>query len=490
MTTSPVAPALLRASRRLCATRRLRVPPALALTLVLLATSTGCGSPAKLPAAAPPIELQLRHFSGTPLTGPLTQALPRPASHESTVHFLAHIYSTARAPDFELPPASATSLLILSEGVPPSAASGGASGESRSGAARAGEALRYATQLTSSVRVGTGKLAEDVLERMRLDLLGGWSAHGRLDGAVLPGSTAVLALQDPDDPAQRVEIELTVSMEGSSEGAVTVQRGPRWRETVFLAHDPLAQRPLLLALPSPRPGGRTLLVEIRSFAGGRAPAAPLAENLAQQRETAYRGAVESAQLAAERADGLSPVESSLRQILSAIDALEAVQRHRPALIFLAGATAAPLAEEIALSAPQELVQAFVARVLAAAGGEVRDALALGWLLESCAYAELAARAAAAPLAPELDALLLRQAGQLGRFPGTLAELVAGSGSQAALRAQLLRENLVFLEDTQPAARVRAFDWLSRQGRAPAGYDPLGSREERRAALTAAPGDRR
>ena len=36
-----------------------------------------------------------------------------------------------------------------------------------------------------------------------------------------------------------------------------------------------------------------------------------------------------------------------------------------------------------------------------------------------------------------------------------------------------------------AARVRAFEWLGARGLAPAGYDPLASRQERRAALDAA-----
>jgi hypothetical protein len=39
-----------------------------------------------------------------------------------------------------------------------------------------------------------------------------------------------------------------------------------------------------------------------------------------------------------------------------------------------------------------------------------------------------------------------------------------------------------LEDSSPASRVRAFDWLTARGRAPAGYDPLGTPRQRRAAL--------
>jgi hypothetical protein len=41
---------------------------------------------------------------------------------------------------------------------------------------------------------------------------------------------------------------------------------------------------------------------------------------------------------------------------------------------------------------------------------------------------------------------------------------------------------VYLEDASPAARVRAYDWLNGKNLAPAGYDPLGSNKDRRAAL--------
>jgi hypothetical protein len=50
---------------------------------------------------------------------------------------------------------------------------------------------------------------------------------------------------------------------------------------------------------------------------------------------------------------------------------------------------------------------------------------------------------------------------------------------------VIAENLSYLEDASPSARVRAYDWLRTRGRAPAGYDPLGTIKERRNALDAA-----
>ena len=40
----------------------------------------------------------------------------------------------------------------------------------------------------------------------------------------------------------------------------------------------------------------------------------------------------------------------------------------------------------------------------------------------------------------------------------------------------------FLSSADPAARVRAFDWLRSRGQAPGGYAPTADRASRRAAL--------
>ena len=44
------------------------------------------------------------------------------------------------------------------------------------------------------------------------------------------------------------------------------------------------------------------------------------------------------------------------------------------------------------------------------------------------------------------------------------------------------ENLIALEDSAPAARVRAYDYLAARGKALPGYDPLAPAKARRAAL--------
>ena len=96
--------------------------------------------------------------------------------------------------------------------------------------------------------------------------------------------------------------------------------------------------------------------------------------------------------------------------------------------------------------------------------------------------------AAAPLersASELAALqgiLLRHAGEPARYPRLVDTLLGVSVDAADLEARLVAENRAFLEDSRPAARVRAYDWLAARGLAPEGFDPLGTSKARRAAL--------
>jgi len=84
----------------------------------------------------------------------------------------------------------------------------------------------------------------------------------------------------------------------------------------------------------------------------------------------------------------------------------------------------------------------------------------------------------------LEGILLRHAGEPARYPRLVDTLLGVSVDTADLEARLVAENRAFLEDSRPAARVRAFDWLAARERTPDGYDPLSSAKARRAALAA------
>jgi hypothetical protein len=83
---------------------------------------------------------------------------------------------------------------------------------------------------------------------------------------------------------------------------------------------------------------------------------------------------------------------------------------------------------------------------------------------------------------ELSAVLTNYAGEPGRHASSIKEILHGVSSRQDLENRLLAENLIFLEDSSPAARVRAFGWLTARHQAPMGFDPLGSPRDRRNAL--------
>jgi hypothetical protein len=82
-------------------------------------------------------------------------------------------------------------------------------------------------------------------------------------------------------------------------------------------------------------------------------------------------------------------------------------------------------------------------------------------------------------------LLTLHAGEAGRRAASLEEVLGAARTLSGLRARLAAENAIYLEDNDPAARVRAYEWLAARNLAPAGYDPLAPVEARRAALEAA-----
>ena len=162
------------------------------------------------------------------------------------------------------------------------------------------------------------------------------------------------------------------------------------------------------------------------------------------------------------------------------------QRQRPALLMLAAEAGAALAEDFALVAPSAWLEEYATRLV---GEDVpadlaRDPEEVALRLEGEAFRLLAARALAENLSAEGNALLLRHAGELGRFPDVIEDAVAASTTLDALRLRLADENRVFLEDTGAAARLRAHEWLVARGLGVEGFEPLAGRSERRAALEA------
>ena len=216
-----------------------------------------------------------------------------------------------------------------------------------------------------------------------------------------------------------------------------------------------------------------------------------------------RAAIERS-LAAARADtsAITPDESFRFESGTALPALEQPKLRRSALVFLAQVARAPLAGDLALDTEPAALESFAASLAPlvrgdkAGGtrgekqGEGRELPALGWALERAAFTWLttAAQDEKHPLPKELSALLVAHAGELGRFPELCRSAVLECDGLAAFRDRLVQENRIFLEDADPSARLRAFEWLRDRGAAPEGFDPLGPLAERRAALERARDD--
>lgn len=172
-----------------------------------------------------------------------------------------------------------------------------------------------------------------------------------------------------------------------------------------------------------------------------------------------------------------------REYETAIDGLRWKATQRRSLANLAQLTGAALARDVALAAPNafllELCPDVYARLNAAE--PPTDEAALGYLVERATYGAIGARLDR-NVPPPVEAVLVQHAGQAGRFSASIDEVFSIARSLKDLPRVLAEENFIFLQDTNPAARARALEWLRRRNLAPEGFDPLAPAAERRRIL--------
>jgi hypothetical protein len=233
---------------------------------------------------------------------------------------------------------------------------------------------------------------------------------------------------------------------------------------------------LVLAAPTPdHPQGGFVLELLARRPEGEVPE----ELLAATRAEISR----SAETARDRARRFR--EQLVLRTESMGEAIARGQLPRSAVLAIAQSCEAHVAEELALVATEEDLADFVRRASEQRAEQpARNTAELGWIVEERAMRWLLERRADedAPLPPELEAVLIRACGALAAAPDLLLEVLGRSADLADFQRQVHEENLAALEDARPAPRVRAFDWLEARGEAPEGYDPLGERDARRAAL--------
>lgn len=468
-----------------------RTPEALLLTLL-----AACGSaPEPAPLVPPVLETGVRYFPGTVLTGarPIAaDAAKVPFDHALDVR--CNVSYVERMPWNALDAmATRTRLIVHAYGDDP---------------------LLPATDLAVGARIGSGEAAARFLEAVA-----DGSAAGRsvpvfeLRGAVPLGATAAFYSRSIDtmlaDDGSVVRKAVTLMVGREDDGSETtlalafedigLERAPfsdddeqsrsvHKREIVLLEDVPAVDgAPIAIAIPSLQdPSGERAYVVDVSF---RTPTSgdPAFESAKEHCIADLSNAGEKARVGGM---SLEDAERSARSIARGLRALDLARNHRPALAFLAGQSAnAPLALDLALSGDDATLAAWARRVEDAdASAPVKDdseaTSELGWLLERTAYSLLAGRLDRDELSIELRGMLARHAGEAGQFPGLLTGLLGRAPDRGTFVQMIHDENVGFLEAPDPAARVRAFDWLRARGDAPEGYDPLADLDARRDALIA------
>ncbi len=490
-------------------------PVALLLLLILSTSVTGCRSTEPAPAPLrPAVTAEGFHFLGTPLSGPVSGELdaPRP---DAALQVKVTLAALERLPKDPLDPLESRTRLIS--------------------VSRGGEPIVPVPRLTRGSRVGFLDAADPFLDHLARGKLGRSEVVGECRGALPPGVTVVHRTTEEGTSSGE-------SVDGSRRVEIEVFRGPG--EAAGLAAGGVLQVVLSVEdwvwLDEERRDRKESGEDATTDEGTSQPPAPSATRLVLQKEVVlldtlsvsspraivllfpsrFRSSPAQALAAVvqvgpapgegeagvvEHASALDRCVADLRRasvavrnrlavapvdppvwpgLASGLEGLDSTATRRGALVFLANATGARLAEDIALAASEDVV-ARLTEAFLKARDSIEERRALAWALEHAAFQLAAELLSSGDLPTDLEGVLAHHAGEVGRNASILEEVVAGASDAEDLRFRFDNENLIYLEDSSPAARARAFEWLSARSRAPAGYDPLAPVKHRRAALARA-----
>jgi hypothetical protein len=448
----------------------------------LAVCASGCASKQKAPLQAPDAQVSLTHFSGGVLSGPTTRVA-------DTSHPEAAIAVSVRLVAMEQPlpadllkPIDPGVRLIVSNRadtpvVPVMHLTRGIrwSGGGQNGGSNGGD-NRDVAQLES-------KLAAGALSRS--------AEMQTVDLAVPPGVTAVLAAcdQHPGTTGTKRGIELSLHAEPSPADhqlQLSIAVEDHARELAVLQSIPVTEATsIALMIPFRYSDGRSqaVLALIHASPGTESP--ELQAALARCAADLARSASE----ASARSTRPAPGAAALPGFEASLAALEEPGSRRAGLVYLASETDAPVCGDCALVCDDmtlgQLAQQVRQRATTTAATTQPTTESLGWALDAAALSLMSELQSDNKLPPELLAVFIRHAGQAALNGGLVQEIVSGAGARMDFEQRVQAENFVALEDSSPGARVRAFDWLSAQGKAPGDYDPLASPKERRAALSKA-----
>jgi hypothetical protein len=382
-------------------------------------------------------------------------------------------------------------------------------------------------QLTRGTRIGSIENTEQFIDRITNDGSNGGAFLGKLHGVLPQGITASFSIAEKnptdlrspegfeiqifnrsqtgggntEEPPVKSSLEIAIvasgklkhstaathesmqSSEDEDEGSDLNGEDVQITETVFLKARPFKERDqFAIILSSPFSTEETkafaIIIDVRSHPKeGRVGVAMHELYFKQCLEYLARGTIQDGGVYGK------PHDTEWSGLEDAIQSLQSPINGRRALLHLAQQTNAPLVKDIALSGTEivvgQLSQAVTNEYMS---GSVTNSEMVGWMLERTAFSVLANLLSTDQATPELEAVLVRHTGQVGRHASTIEELIAGANSIEELQRYVVRENFIYMEDISPAARTRAFEWLLSKGEAPDGYDPLAPLKERRAVL--------
>ncbi len=449
----------------------------------------GCVSAPLRVQHGPLAALALRAYWGTPLTGadhnPAAQVFPAKPSDDTVIADVA-FYAVKRMPLNQLTPLDQQKTLVLNIATShPTLATG---------------------KLTRGSLFGvSSQPAADVTRRL-LQASGGGSFLGLQRAVVAPGSTAQFTVLDryavtSAGDYKVIRPRMSVAIWDPAQGHV--EKGPR-AGLALIIHE-------ITAVPNGSAGSieaaemqvlpvyriqhgvaYALAVPFRLLTGSNEAMLAIVHLQPWSQTPANAALYQQAKPLFAGNPTVAPVGPQLARpdLLEAIKSLDAPAVQRSALAYLAGQTGARLTLDIALAADNAVLAQLAANEAAAIGPHPQSLSLkqLGWRLDRTTFQLLHAMNKKKPLPPSLLVPLSVHIGEAAWHESSLDQIAHGLASRRDYRQHVIAENLIYLQDTAPASRIAAYDWLNSHGWAPAGYQPLASNSVRQAALDKAEND--
>lgn len=463
------------------------IPTVVIVPIFIAIVAGGCAGKKAAPALTdPPVAVGLNHFAGTPLSGPVKPPSTMPGSGDAVALTVRLTAVRGVAAEGLAPLSSRARMLTI---------------------ARGSEPILAVAQLAGRARFGEGQSAETFLAQLQSSPPEQRHEIHTFTDALIPGVTSsidVISLASADRRSLRLQIHRP------ADKPQTLQLGI-WIEDMVIATSPAEESPPNpeTATPPAKVSQRELVLiddlnnatSLRSVfflpfelsdGGKEGMVIDITAANSPTDETAHSRAIErmkadvdrSISVLGARPGELATGSAAASGMAAGITAMRQASTRRSGMLYLAMQGNAPLLEDIALVGDDALLATVAGKIAQQAPpilGSATPADA-GWAMESIALSEVIALQSAGSLAQPVQAVVSRLYGEAGRNASSLQEVSKGAPDRPEFQNRLVAENLIYLEDNSPSARMRAFDWLTVRNMAPSGYDPLGPIQQRRASI--------